>query len=73
VVAKEAYVVEDEVYCGGIVDKSLLVSYKDHVARQLWNGVVGNNVEISNLNLICYLLHLNSQMIFIGNYTTVVS
>jgi len=42
----EYYIEQEEVeinyegYLGGPVDKSLLINYEDHVARQLWDGLV---------------------------------
>jgi len=39
-VAEEVHVVEAEGYPGGPYDMSLLVNYENHVAMQLWNGVV---------------------------------
>ena len=40
------------------MDKSLLNNYEDHVAKQLWNKVVINHVDIDTLKLICYLLKM---------------
>jgi len=34
--------IDDEGYPGGPVDKSLLINYEHHVARQLWDGLVSN-------------------------------
>ena len=47
------------------MDKSLLVTYDNHVARQLQNGVVSNNVVMQLEHFVCYLVKLNSKMIFI--------
>ena len=41
-IEQEEVEVDDEGYLGGPLDKSLLVNYEHHVARQLWNGLVSN-------------------------------
>jgi len=43
-VREEVNVVEPQGYPGGPFDTSLLVSYEDHIAMQLWNGVVSNYI-----------------------------
>jgi len=61
IVVEETHV-DDEVYLGGQVDRSLLGSYEDRVARQLWNNVVSNDVETPYMSIshalivvVCYL------------------
>ena len=39
-VGEDVKIIQVEGYLGGPYDKSLLVSYEDHVAMQLWSGVV---------------------------------
>jgi len=56
VIIEENHVVEDETYPGGSINRSLLANYEDHVAKQLWNGFVSNNVDIHALKLMFYLL-----------------
>jgi len=73
VVTEKVHVMEDEIYPRGPMDMSLLVIYEDYVAKQLWNGVVSNNVDIYALKLMCYLLYPNSQIIFIGYWRIIVS
>ncbi|XP_068475266.1 protein MAINTENANCE OF MERISTEMS-like [Phaseolus vulgaris] len=38
--------VDDEGYPGGPLDKSLLVNYEHHVARQLWNGLDRGELKV---------------------------
>jgi len=41
-IEQEEVEIYDEGYPGGPVDKSLLINYEDHVARQLWDGFISN-------------------------------
>ena len=41
-IEQEEVEVDDEGYPGGPLDKSLLVNYEHHVAKQLWDGLVSN-------------------------------
>jgi len=41
-IEQEEVEIDDEGYPGGPADKSLLINYKDHVARQLWDCLVSN-------------------------------
>jgi len=34
--------IDDEGYPGGPMDKSLLINYEHHVARQIWDGLISN-------------------------------
>ena len=57
-VVEDAHVVRNESYLRGWVDRSLLDNYEDHVARQLWKGVVSNNVDIHALKWMFYVLEM---------------
>jgi len=41
-IEQEEVEIDDEDYLGGLVDKSLLINYEDHVTRQLWDNLVSN-------------------------------
>jgi len=41
-IEKEKVEIDDEGYLEGQVDKSLLMNYEDHVAKQLCDGLVSN-------------------------------
>ena len=41
-IEQEEVEVDDEGYPRGPLDKSLLVNYEHHVAKQLWDGLVSN-------------------------------
>jgi len=46
---EEVEIDDYEGYLGGLVDKSLLINYEVHVAKQLWDGLVSNEL----LFLVC--------------------
>jgi len=50
--------VDDEAYLGVSLDRSLLVSYEDRVAQQIWNRVVSNNDQRDKFKFIGYLLKM---------------
>jgi len=41
-IEQEEVEVDDKDYQGEPLDKSLLINYEHHVARQLWDGLVSN-------------------------------
>jgi len=46
-VVEEVNVVKDERYRGGPMDRLLLLSYENHIARQLWDGVVSSSLWLN--------------------------
>jgi len=58
VLVEETYKVDDEAYLGVSLDRSLLVSYEDRVAQQIWNRVVSNNDQRDKFKFIGYLLKM---------------
>lgn len=53
---------EEETYPVKPMNRSLFVNYEDDIVKQLWNGVISNNIDILEINVLFIRLQFSNNI-----------